>query len=60
MRRNDSIAALRSLFEPMGYRVSFFVGRGLRPVDEFDASVHQNYGVGEYCNNFWLEPIAQA
>ena len=52
----DSVEELRRLFEPMGYRVTFFVGRELRPVDEFDASVHQNYGVGAYCNNFWLEP----
>lgn len=52
----DGVAQLRDLFEPLGYRVTFFVGRERRPIDEFDAAVHQNYGVGEYCNNFWLEP----
>lgn len=54
--RPAGVDGLVSLFEAEGYRVRFFQGGTLHPVDEFDAATHQNYGVGEYCNNFLLEP----
>jgi len=39
----------------MGYRIRFFKGGKLIPFSEFDASRDQNYGTGEYCNNFVLD-----
>lgn len=50
------VAALAAIFEPLGYRISFFRAGGLRPLAEFDPDRHQRYGHGEYCNNFFLEP----
>jgi FkbM family methyltransferase len=44
-----------------GYRGAFFTPRGLRPILEFDPSVHQCRGPGRfweapgYCNNFLFE-----
>lgn len=55
---HGGVAGLVGLFEPLGYRIRFFKGSELRPLSEFDASVHQNYGVGEYCNNFVLDKPA--
>ena len=52
---HGGVAGLVGLFEPLGYRIRFFKGGELRPLSEFDASVYQNYGVGEYCNNFVLD-----
>lgn len=49
------VAGLRRIFEPMGYRIRFFKGGRLLPMSEFDASRDQNYGTGEYCNNFVLD-----
>ena len=45
----------------LGYRGAFFSPRGLRPIGEFDPSVHQRRGPGRfweapgYCNNFLFE-----
>ncbi|MEO0629144.1 MAG: FkbM family methyltransferase, partial [Planctomycetota bacterium] len=52
---HGGVAGLVGLFKPLGYRIRFFKGGELRPLSEFDASVHQDYGVGEYCNNFVLD-----
>jgi len=48
----------------LGYRGAFFSPRGLRPIGEFDPSVHQRRGPGRfweaagYCNNFLFEATA--
>ena len=45
----------------LGYRGAFFSPAGLRPIGEFDPSVHQRCGPGRfweapgYCNNFLFE-----
>ena len=49
------IAGMRKIFEPLNYRMRFFRGGELRPLSAFDADKHQNYGHGEYCNNFVLD-----
>ena len=54
------MAALLRVFEPHNYRVSFFYGGKRRPIDEFDTGKHQDYGHGEYANNFVLEPEESA
>lgn len=54
---HGGVAALVGLFEPAGYRIRFFKGGELLPVEEFDAAVHQRYGAGEYCNNFVLDVV---
>ena len=57
---HEVFAYLRSL----GYRGAFFSPRGLRPIEEFDPSVHQRCGPGRfweapcYCNNFLFEAKA--
>jgi len=54
---HEVFAFLKSL----GYRGAFFSPRGLRPIGEFDPSVHQRRGPGRfweapgYCNNFLFE-----
>jgi FkbM family methyltransferase len=46
----------------LGYRGEFFSPKGLRPVGEFDPSIHQRRGPGRfweaagYCNNFLFRP----
>lgn len=50
------VSGLVRLFEPMGYRIRFVYNGSLHPVSEFDAATHQNYGQGEYANNFVLDP----
>lgn len=52
---HGGVAGMVRLFEPEGYRIRFFMGGQLHPLDDFDATQHQNYGVGEYCNNFVLD-----
>lgn len=52
---HGGVAGLRRIFEPMGYRIRFFKGGTLLPMSEFDARRDQNYGHGEYCNNFVLD-----
>ncbi|MGP1272245.1 MAG: FkbM family methyltransferase [Phycisphaerales bacterium] len=52
---HGGVTGMVRLFEPEGYRIRFFMGGTLHPLDAFDASRHQNYGVGEYCNNFVLD-----
>jgi len=48
-----------------GYTGSFFAPDGLRPVEEFDAEVHQRHTPGrfwdavDYCNNFLFKPRTQ-
>lgn len=48
--------------EGLGYRGQFFSPKGLRPVAEFDAAVHQRRAPGRfweaagYCNNFLFRP----
>jgi len=54
------VAALLRVFEPHRYRVSFFYEGKRRPIEEFDASKHQDFGHGEYANNFALEPEESA
>jgi FkbM family methyltransferase len=45
-----------------GYRGEFFSPKGLRPIEEFDPSIHQQRGPGRfweapgYCNNFLFRP----
>lgn len=51
------VAELAGIFEPLRYRIRFFSGGALMPLSEFDADRHQVYGEGEYCNNFYLEPL---
>jgi FkbM family methyltransferase len=47
-----------AFLEDLGYRGAFFARGGLRPIAEFDPSVHQRLGPGRfweapgYCNNF--------
>lgn len=52
---HGGVAGMVRLFEPEGYRIRFFMGGQLHPLDAFDATKHQRYGVGEYCNNFVLD-----
>lgn len=52
---HGGVAGLRRIFEPMGYRIRFFKGGKLLPMSEFEAKRDQNYGHGEYCNNFVLD-----
>jgi FkbM family methyltransferase len=53
-----------SYLRGLGYRGAFFTPGGLRPIEEFDPSVHQRCGPGRfweapgYCNNFLFEPKA--
>ena len=49
------VKGMRKIFEPLGYRVRFFCGGRLYPVSDFNPEIHQNYGSGEYCNNFVLD-----
>ncbi len=49
------VSGLRKIFEPMNYRIRFFKNGSLHPISEFDARRDQNYGQGEYCNNFVLD-----
>lgn len=53
---HGGVSGLVGIFEPLGYRIRFFHGGTLHPVEEFDAAKHQTYGRGEYANNFVLEP----
>lgn len=48
----DPVREARALLEPLGYAGWFFSGRSMRPVAEFDAAAHQQYGKGQYSNNF--------
>ena len=52
---HGGVAGMVRLFEPEGYRIRFFMGGQLHALDDFDSTKHQNYGVGEYCNNFVLD-----
>ncbi|MEM9167110.1 MAG: FkbM family methyltransferase [Planctomycetota bacterium] len=52
---HGGVTGLAHLFEPEGYRIRFFKDGRLHPLSDFDAQVHQNYCVGEYCNNFVLD-----
>ena len=50
------IDALQNMLGPLGYRGQFHDGRRWRPLDELDVSIHQNYGVGRFCNNLFFGP----
>lgn len=52
---HGGVEGMRRIFEPMGYRIRFFSGGRLYPIEDFNAEIHQNYGQGEYCNNFVLD-----
>jgi FkbM family methyltransferase len=53
--------AVFAFLKGFGYRGKFFSPAGLRPIEEFDPSVHQRRGPGRfweapgYCNNFLFE-----
>ncbi len=49
------VQGMKTIFDPLNYRIRFFQGGVLRPLSEFDASKHQVLGQGEYCNNFVLD-----
>ncbi|MFG1373080.1 FkbM family methyltransferase [Xanthobacter oligotrophicus] len=40
--RPGAVAAVRQVLEPFGYRGFFRLGRGMRPIAEFDPAVHQS------------------
>ena len=54
---HGGVSGLVDIFEPLGYRIRFFHGGRLHPVDKFDAARHQTYGQGEYANNFVLDRV---
>ncbi|GAB5495848.1 MAG: hypothetical protein Phyf2KO_09280 [Phycisphaerales bacterium] len=53
------VDGLRKIFEPLGFRIRFFCSGKLYPIDEFNPEIHQNYGHGEYCNNFVVDYVRQ-
>lgn len=52
----QGVQGLVHLFEPHKYRITFFYGGKMHPVDKFDASKHQIVDSADYANNFVLVP----
>ena len=48
----DPIEDVLKMLAPMGYACEFPYNGQWRPVEDFGAATHQNYGHGEYVNNF--------